>query len=64
MIRPHILEANNFENVYNSDFIFVQIDAEFIFQSNYILLIMIRLIAFKLLQLKCTALVFRFLTVI
>ena len=33
---------------------FAQIDAEFIFQFNYILLIMIRLIAFKLLQINPT----------
>ena len=37
-------------------------DAEFIFQSNYIVLVMIRLIAYKLLQIKCTALNFRFST--
>ena len=41
---------------------FAQIDEEFIFQFNYILFVMIRLIAFKLLQIKCTALDFRFLT--
>ena len=43
---------------------FAQIDEEFIFQFNYILFVMIRLIAFKLLQIKCTALDFRFLTII
>ena len=61
-IRPDTLAANNFSTAYNSDSIFAQKDAKFIFQSNYILLIMIRLIAFKLLQIKCTALDFRFLT--
>ena len=59
---PSILAANNFLTAHNSDSVFAQIDAEFIFQSNYILLVMIRLIAFKLLQIKCTALVIRFLT--
>ena len=43
---------------------FAQIDAEFIFQSNYIFFVMIKLRAFKLLQIKCTALDFRFLTLI
>ena len=43
---------------------FAQINEEFIFQFNYILFVMIRLIAFKLLQIKCTALDLRFLTII
>ena len=40
------------------------VDAEFILESNYMLLVMITLIAFKSLQIKCTALVLRFLTLI
>ena len=63
-IRSDTLAANNFKTAYNSNSAFAQIDAKFIFKSNYTLLVMIRLIAFKLLQIKCTALDFRFLTVI
>ena len=47
-IRPDTLAANNFSTAHNSDSVFAQIDAKFIFQSSYILLVMIRLIAFKL----------------
>ena len=36
-IRPDTLAANNFETAHNSDFVFAQIDAEFIFQSIYVL---------------------------
>ena len=36
-IRPDTLAANNFETANKSNFVFAQIDAEFIFQSIYVL---------------------------
>ena len=58
------LAANNLYTAYNSDSVFAQIDAEFILLCTYLLLVMIRLIEFKSLQITCTKLVFRFLIVI
>ena len=63
-LDPSTSAPNNLQTAHNSGFVFAQIDAEFILYSNYLLLVMIRPIAFKLSQIKCTALVFKFLTVI